>query len=36
MADAEAKMQEARVQCLVVMDDQQIVRGIVQIFQPVS
>jgi arabinose-5-phosphate isomerase len=36
MADAEAKMQEARVQCLVVIDDQQIVRGIVQIFQPVS
>jgi arabinose-5-phosphate isomerase len=36
MADAEAKMQEARVQCLVVLDDAQTVRGIVQIFQPAS
>jgi len=36
MVDAEAKMQEARVQCLVVLDDQQTVRGIVQIFQPAS
>ena len=38
MADAEAKMQEARVQCLVVLDDTegatQNVCGVVQIFQP--
>lgn len=36
MAEAEAKMQEARVQCLVVMDDKLHVCGVVQIFQPAS
>ncbi len=34
MAEAEAKMQEARVQCLIVMDNQHHVCGVVQIFQP--
>jgi len=36
MAEAEAKMQEARVQCLIVMDNQHHVCGVVQIFQPVT
>ena len=36
MAEAEAKMQEARVQCLIVMDNQHHVCGVVQIFQPVK
>ena len=36
MTEAEAKMQEARVQCLIVVDDNQHVCGVVQIFQPVS
>ncbi|MDA8675319.1 KpsF/GutQ family sugar-phosphate isomerase [Alphaproteobacteria bacterium] len=36
MAEAEAKMQEARVQCLIVMDNQHYVCGVVQIFQPVT
>lgn len=33
MADAEARMQESRVQCLVVTDDNDRVVGIVQIFE---
>ena len=32
MADAEQRMQEARVQCLVVMNDDDHVVGVVQIF----
>jgi arabinose-5-phosphate isomerase len=36
MAEADAKMQEARVQCLIVMDNQHHVCGVVQIFQPVT
>jgi arabinose-5-phosphate isomerase len=36
MAEAEAKMQEDRVQCLIVMDNQHHVCGVVQIFQPVT
>lgn len=33
MADAEARMQESRVQCLVVTDDNGRVEGVVQIFE---
>ena len=33
MAEAEEKMLEARVQCLVVVDDQAAVVGILQIFE---
>jgi len=33
MADAEARMQESRVQCLVVTDESDGVIGIVQIFE---
>ncbi|MEC8727332.1 MAG: KpsF/GutQ family sugar-phosphate isomerase [Pseudomonadota bacterium] len=36
MADAEAKMQEARVQCLVVINHQHQVSGVVQIFHSPS
>lgn len=36
MAEAEAKMQEDRVQCLIVMNNQHHVCGVVQIFQPVT
>ncbi|HCP17952.1 MAG TPA: KpsF/GutQ family sugar-phosphate isomerase [Alphaproteobacteria bacterium] len=36
ITEAEAKMQEARVQCLIVVDDKQHVCGVVQIFQPIS
>ncbi|MGB2123431.1 MAG: CBS domain-containing protein, partial [Candidatus Puniceispirillaceae bacterium] len=33
MADAEARMQESRVQCLVVTDESDRVVGVVQIFE---
>ena len=36
MADAEARMQEARVQCLVVTGENGHVEGIVQIFEEPS
>jgi arabinose-5-phosphate isomerase len=33
MADAEAKMLEARVQCLIVTNDQGVVEGVIQIYE---
>jgi CBS domain-containing protein len=33
MVDAEARMQESRVQCLVVTNDDGHVEGIIQIFE---